>query len=187
MMLAAATRCWSQSTTGLHRQPMADYCRLSCPRCGRSYKYRSGLLGHIAECLSKREKVEPDFRQRQEQEWQQRHHRHQQQQQQRDRSHERQQPPHQSITVKDVRVLYKFWTPRSYRQLSQGHVCKDCGKIYKQRNALWRHYKYECGKSPRFQCPYCRYRTKQRSNMYSHIKHKHIGLKIYAIDLEAGT
>ncbi|EFN84244.1 Longitudinals lacking protein, isoforms A/B/D/L [Harpegnathos saltator] len=68
---------------------------------------------------------------------------------------------------------------------SQGHVCKDCGKIYKQRNALWRHYKYECGKSPRFQCPYCRYRTKQRSNMYSHIKHKHDGLKIYAIDLEA--
>ncbi|XP_011266703.1 longitudinals lacking protein, isoforms A/B/D/L isoform X10 [Camponotus floridanus] len=67
----------------------------------------------------------------------------------------------------------------------QGHVCKNCGKIYKQRNALWRHFKYECGKSPRFQCPYCRYRTKQRSNMYSHIKHKHLGLKIYAIDLEA--
>lgn len=71
------------------------------------------------------------------------------------------------------------------QQPSQGHVCKDCGKVYKQRNALWRHFKYECGKSPRFQCPYCRYRTKQRSNMYSHIKHKHIGLKIYAIDLEA--
>ncbi|XP_029161831.1 longitudinals lacking protein, isoforms A/B/D/L isoform X11 [Nylanderia fulva] len=69
----------------------------------------------------------------------------------------------------------------------QGHVCKNCGKIYKQRNALWRHFKYECGKSPRFQCPYCRYRTKQRSNMYSHIKHKHLGLKIYAIDLEAGN
>ncbi|KYN03478.1 hypothetical protein ALC62_05605 [Cyphomyrmex costatus] len=40
------------------------------------------------------------------------------------------------------------------QQPLQGHVCKDCGKIYKQRNALWRHFKYECGKSPRFQCPY---------------------------------
>ncbi|XP_018310304.1 longitudinals lacking protein, isoforms N/O/W/X/Y isoform X10 [Mycetomoellerius zeteki] len=71
------------------------------------------------------------------------------------------------------------------QQPMQGHVCKDCGKTYKQRNALWRHFKYECGKSPRFQCPYCRYRTKQRSNMSSHIKHKHVGYKIYVIDLEA--
>ncbi|XP_012225985.1 protein jim lovell isoform X11 [Linepithema humile] len=71
------------------------------------------------------------------------------------------------------------------QQPLQGHVCKACGKVYKQRNALWRHFKYECGKSPRFQCPYCRYRTKQRSNMYSHIKHRHHGLKIYVIDLEA--
>jgi len=64
------------------------------------------------------------------------------------------------------------------------HKCENCGKTYKQRNALWRHFKYECGKSPRFQCPYCRYRSKQRSNMYSHVKHRHRGLKIYAIDLE---
>jgi len=73
------------------------------------------------------------------------------------------------------------------QQPLQGHVCKDCGKTYKQRNALWRHFKYECGKNPRFQCPYCRYRTKQRSNMSSHIKHKHVGFKIYVIDLEAGN
>ncbi|XP_014207167.1 longitudinals lacking protein, isoforms A/B/D/L isoform X6 [Copidosoma floridanum] len=64
-----------------------------------------------------------------------------------------------------------------------GHVCESCGKVYKQRNALWRHFKYECGKAPRFQCPYCRYRTKQRSNMYTHIKHRHHGLKIYVVDL----
>ncbi|XP_020290051.1 longitudinals lacking protein, isoforms A/B/D/L-like isoform X7 [Pseudomyrmex gracilis] len=71
-------------------------------------------------------------------------------------------------------------------QQTLGHVCKTCGKVYKQRNALWRHFKYECGKSPRFQCPYCTYRSKQRSNLYSHVKHKHYGLKIHAIDLEEG-
>ncbi|KAL6434173.1 hypothetical protein ACFW04_005941 [Cataglyphis niger] len=115
----AATLYWSQST-GVHRQPTADHCRLSCPSCGRSYKYRSGLRSHIAECLSEREKLEADFR------WQQ-----------------------------------------------------------QQRQQQWENQQYECGKSPRFQCPYCRCRTKQRSNMYSHIKHKHLGLKIYVIDLEA--
>ncbi|KAL0132400.1 hypothetical protein PUN28_000283 [Cardiocondyla obscurior] len=73
------------------------------------------------------------------------------------------------------------------QQSLQDHVCKNCGKIYKRRNALWRHLKYECGKNPRFQCPYCRYRTKQRSNMSSHIKHKHVGFKIYVIDLETGN
>lgn len=66
---------------------------------------------------------------------------------------------------------------------ASGHVCENCGKVYKQKNALWRHFKYECGKPPRFQCPYCRYRTKQRSNMYTHIKHRHHGLKIYVVDL----
>ncbi|CAL1680048.1 unnamed protein product [Lasius platythorax] len=69
----------------------------------------------------------------------------------------------------------------------QGHVCKNCGKSYKQRNNLVRHFKYECGKNPRFQCPYCNFRTKQRYNMYSHIKNKHLGLKIFAIDLETGN
>lgn len=93
MMLAAATPYWSQST-GVHRQPTAHYCRLSCPNCGRSYKYRSGLRGHIADCLSEKEKLEADFRQRQEQ-------RRQQQQQEQRRQ--------QQFTEKDVRALYKFW------------------------------------------------------------------------------
>lgn len=91
MMLAAATLYWSQST-GVHRQPTAHYCRLSCPNCGRSYKYRSGLRGHIADCFSEREKLEADFRQRQEQ-----------------RGQEQQQQQRQQFTEKDVRVLYKFW------------------------------------------------------------------------------
>lgn len=93
MMLAAATLYWSQST-GVHRPPTAHYCRLSCPNCGRSYKYRSGLRGHVADCLSEKEKVEADFRQRQEQRLQR-----EQQQQQRQ----------QQFTEKDVRLLYKFW------------------------------------------------------------------------------
>ncbi|KAG5316849.1 LOLA2 protein, partial [Acromyrmex insinuator] len=60
------------------------------------YKYRSGLRGHIADCLSEKEKLEADFRQRQEQR----------------RQREQQQQVQQRLeqfTEKDVRVLYKFW------------------------------------------------------------------------------
>jgi len=104
MMLAAATLYWSQST-GVHRQPVADHCRLSCPSCGRSYKYRSGLRGHIAECLSEREKLEADFRQRQQQQRQQL----QEQQARLYGRQQQQQQQQQPVTVKDVRALYKFW------------------------------------------------------------------------------
>ncbi|XP_046829727.1 ras-interacting protein RIP3-like isoform X8 [Vespa crabro] len=31
------------------------------------------------------------------------------------------------------------------QQQQKGHICNTCGKTYKQRNALWRHFKYECG------------------------------------------
>ncbi|XP_029661819.1 longitudinals lacking protein, isoforms H/M/V-like isoform X24 [Formica exsecta] len=96
----AATLYWSQST-GVHRQPTADHCRLSCPSCGRSYKYRSGLRSHIAECLSEREKLEADIR------WQQQQ-RQQQWENQQARSY-RQQQQQQPFTAKDVRLLYKFW------------------------------------------------------------------------------
>ncbi|XP_071565942.1 uncharacterized protein [Temnothorax nylanderi] len=98
----AATLYWSQST-GVHRQPTAHYRRLSCPNCGRSYKYRSGLRGHIADCLSEREKLEADFRQRREERLQ------------REQQPQQQQPPppppqrQRQFTEKDVRILYKFW------------------------------------------------------------------------------
>ncbi|KAG7205680.1 hypothetical protein KM043_007629 [Ampulex compressa] len=101
-------------------------------------------------------------------------------------SAEQQQQQQQQQQQRQPRPQQQQQAQQGAQQLSQqGHVCENCGKSYKQRNALWRHFKYECGKSPRFQCPYCRYRTKQRSNMYSHIKHRHVGLKIYVIDLEA--
>ncbi|GAB1863549.1 POZ-, AT hook-, and zinc finger-containing protein 1 [Camponotus japonicus] len=100
MMLAAATLYWSQST-GVHRQPLADHCRLSCPSCGRSYKYRSGLRSHMAECLSEREKLEADFLWQQQQQQQ-----HQQWENPQAQSYRQQRQP---LTAKDVRLLYKFW------------------------------------------------------------------------------
>ncbi|KAI4472624.1 hypothetical protein M0802_016638 [Mischocyttarus mexicanus] len=36
-----------------------------------------------------------------------------------------------------------------------------------------RHWKNECGQPPRFQCPYCKLRSKQACNVKTHIKTKH--------------
>lgn len=65
------------------------------------------------------------------------------------------------------------------------HICINCTKSYKSKGGLVRHLKFECGKRPRFQCTYCPYKSKQRSNMYLHIKNRHKGQEMYVVDLES--
>jgi hypothetical protein len=48
-----------------------------------------------------------------------------------------------------------------------------CGKVYSQNKNLQYHMKYECGKEPRFQCPYCPHRTKRKNNLMLHISSQH--------------
>ncbi|XP_067204368.1 protein tramtrack, alpha isoform isoform X8 [Linepithema humile] len=59
--------------------------------------------------------------------------------------------------------------------------CDRCGKIYKYRYTLLRHKHNECGQEPKFQCPYCPLKTKQRGHVYRHIRRCHRGKKICAI------
>ncbi|KAK2584878.1 hypothetical protein KPH14_002474 [Odynerus spinipes] len=100
----------SSSSSSSH--PMAEYRRLSCPSCGRSYKYRSGLLGHIAECFSEKEKQAAAFQQRQIMHRQQQQRRLQmQEQQQQQQQQQEQEQQWQPVTTRDVKVLYKFWKP----------------------------------------------------------------------------
>ena len=68
--------------------------------------------------------------------------------------------------------------------LGQGnHVCQGCGKVYAYEQSLIRPVRYECGKPPRFQCPYCNACRRQKTNIMNHIKKKHQNFKIYAIDI----
>nr|XP_012225959.1 PREDICTED: zinc finger protein 17-like [Linepithema humile] len=53
--------------------------------------------------------------------------------------------------------------------------CDRCGKIYKYRYTLLRHKHNECGQEPKFQCPYCPLKTKQRGHVYRHIRRCHRG------------
>ncbi|KAK3915525.1 Longitudinals lacking protein, isoforms J/P/Q/S/Z [Frankliniella fusca] len=48
-----------------------------------------------------------------------------------------------------------------------------CNRKYYWRNSLARHLREECGLEPRFQCPQCSYRAKQKAPMLRHIKTKH--------------
>lgn len=51
--------------------------------------------------------------------------------------------------------------------------CLTCGKMYSRKGPLSRHMKYECGKEPQFCCPYCPYRSKQKSVLKTHMLRKH--------------
>lgn len=92
------------------------------------------------------------------------------------------------------KIFFNFFTEWNYfypRMLNNApereHFCPTCSKSYRRSTALWRHRKYECGKNPRFQCPYCTFKSKQRGNSFLHIKLKHPGENVYALDLEPGN
>lgn len=70
---------------------------------------------------------------------------------------------------------------------TSGNVCRNCGRTYKLKKHLSRHYTYECLKKPRFMCPYCLQKSKRRSNIHNHIKKLHPGSRCYAIDIEENT
>lgn len=53
------------------------------------------------------------------------------------------------------------------------HACNNCPKSYRQKRNLIRHQRYECGKEPKFICPYCQLRSKHKSNLLNHIKNSH--------------
>lgn len=54
-----------------------------------------------------------------------------------------------------------------------GFTCPDCGRMYKLKSSLRNHQKWECGKEPQFQCPYCVYRAKQKMHIGRHMERMH--------------
>ncbi|KAF5269905.1 hypothetical protein FQR65_LT05704 [Abscondita terminalis] len=53
--------------------------------------------------------------------------------------------------------------------------CRHCGKRYRWKSTMRRHEQVECGgKEPRFRCPICPYRAKQKGNLSVHFRKHHI-------------
>lgn len=54
-----------------------------------------------------------------------------------------------------------------------GFCCPRCQKVYRWKQSLNLHLKYECGTEPKFQCPYCVFKTKRKWSLKQHILGKH--------------
>ncbi|KAL6434184.1 hypothetical protein ACFW04_005946 [Cataglyphis niger] len=63
--------------------------------------------------------------------------------------------------------------------------CPRCNAGYTYKKTLKTHMKYDCGKEPRFKCPYCSKRDKCSSNIYKHIRMRHDGKPVYVDRLES--
>lgn len=53
--------------------------------------------------------------------------------------------------------------------------CPNCGKVYVQKESLYVHVRYDCGKLPSLECMHeqCNYKSKRKNNLKRHIQTKH--------------
>ncbi|KAJ8894838.1 hypothetical protein PR048_000145 [Dryococelus australis] len=51
--------------------------------------------------------------------------------------------------------------------------CPRCSKQYHWKHSLRFHMRNECGKAPHLKCPVCDYKSKQKSNLKTHVKIRH--------------
>ena len=61
--------------------------------------------------------------------------------------------------------------------------CPKCPSSFRQKPSLTRHIKYECSQPPRFCCPYCSHRSKKTSDIYVHVRRRHVDCQVFAIDI----
>ncbi|XP_044737191.1 longitudinals lacking protein isoform X25 [Chrysoperla carnea] len=76
-----------------------------------------------------------------------------------------------SIITKHQRIIES--TTSSTYDDNRPYSCQKCNRLYKYKNNLYRHLRFECGIEPQFECPYCLYKFKQKDNLNSHIYSKH--------------
>lgn len=61
--------------------------------------------------------------------------------------------------------------------------CPRCNSGYTRLADMKTHCQFQCGKEPRYQCPYCTKKAKFSSNMYVHVRRMHKEEKLLIIDL----
>ncbi|XP_006567564.1 longitudinals lacking protein, isoforms A/B/D/L isoform X6 [Apis mellifera] len=75
-----------------------------------------------------------------------------------------------SVSVQNSVPRKKFYCPR-------------CNSGYTRLSDMKTHCHFQCGKEPRYQCPYCTKKAKFSSNMYVHVRRMHKDEKLQIIDL----
>lgn len=61
--------------------------------------------------------------------------------------------------------------------------CGNCNSVFSMKHNLQYHWRIECGQPPRYNCPYCVYRTKHPSNVRAHVRRIHPGSRVYVVDI----
>lgn len=60
---------------------------------------------------------------------------------------------------------------------------QNCHSTFVWKRNLLSHLRYQCGKAPKFKCPYCDYKCKVRAGIRRHIKYKHKNHEIFVVDM----
>lgn len=68
-------------------------------------------------------------------------------------------------------------------ECGQRYSCPRCYSSFSKKGNMLTHFRHECGKEPRFQCPYCGKKDRKSSNTYRHIRLYHKGSNIHAFRL----
>lgn len=58
------------------------------------------------------------------------------------------------------------------------YECPSCKKVYKNKETLKRHVRFECGNQKPFSCPMCSYCAKQKFQVKTHMMRKHQELQL---------
>ena len=61
--------------------------------------------------------------------------------------------------------------------------CPKCRRGYSRFSDMKAHLEFQCGKAPRYQCPYCSKKDKFSSNLYKHVRKIHKDKKLVIIDM----
>jgi len=61
--------------------------------------------------------------------------------------------------------------------------CPRCNSGYTRLSDMKTHCQFQCGKEPRYECPYCTKKAKFSSNMYVHVRRMHNDKKLQIVDL----
>ena len=67
--------------------------------------------------------------------------------------------------------------------IKKEHLCPQCPKAYSYERSLKRHLKYECGKECKFGCPYCNQKSHLLEHIHRHVRRRHKGHSVYAVEL----
>ncbi|KAK0097574.1 hypothetical protein PV326_001081 [Microctonus aethiopoides] len=78
----------------------------------------------------------------------------------------------QMRNVKEHDEFTELKIPKT-KKIYRPFVCMKCGRSYSRKDSLMRHVRWECGKEPLFQCPFCPQRCKRKPHWMRHIRRQH--------------